>query len=351
MGKYELLQRHLGQIDTDVRITMTFDEVAQWVPGGLPSSAFRNPRWWANEPSSNQVHAEAWVRSGWLVEAVDLDEGTVTFERTIEGLADRTISLDRSELSTAGANGSSTYELLPGLEVNGHSNGTPPGIAPTSIRAMEQLAGLLGGGRVSGLLREVAAELYGADADAADGVAASAGFTPKLLSEAFTLRRHLGRLNDLIHAAAMTMALPHILEPDEVVSQRPWLAANGDPAHAFDLETDRRVADFRLAVWTGKDATRKRALFQGLVHLAALPAERRPELYVAGEAPLDFLRGSRSNAAWALNRGPESTKSLYLERFEDLGMSIRDFTANLAAHVRLIDLGGVLPPMQTALSA
>jgi hypothetical protein len=297
------------------------------------------------------VHAEAWVRSGWLVEAVDLDEGTVTFERTIEGLADRTISLDRSELSTAGANGSSTYELLPGLEVNGHSNGTPPGIAPTSIRAMEQLAGLLGGGRVSGLLREVATELYGADADAADGVAASAGFTPKLLSEAFTLRRHLGRLNDLIHAAAMTMALPHILEPDEVVSQRPWLAANGDPAHAFDLETDRRVADFRLAVWTGKDATRKRALFQGLVHLAALPAERRPELYVAGEAPLDFLRGSRSNAAWALNRGPESTKSLYLERFEDLGMSIRDFTANLAAHVRLIDLGDVLPPMQTALSA
>ncbi len=216
---------------------------------------------------------------------------------------------------------------------------------------MEQLVGLLGGGRVSGLLEEVATELYGADADAAGGVASSAGFTPKLLAEAFTLRRHLGRLNDLIHGAAMTMALPHILEPNEVVAHPPWLAANADPVHTFDLETNRRVADFKLAVWTGKDATRKRALFQGLVHLAALPADQRPELYVAGAAPLDFLRGSGSNAAWALNRGPESTKSLYLVRFQDLGMSIRDFTAGPAAHVRLIDLGDVLPPMQTALSA
>jgi hypothetical protein len=355
MGKYELLQRHLGQIDTDVRITMTFEEVAQWVPGGLPSTAFRNPRWWANEPSSSQVHAEAWVRTGWLVEAVDLDDGTVTFERTIErtidGAADQTVVLDRTGLSAPGANGSSTYELLPGLEVNGHSNGTPPSIAPTSIRAMEQLVGLLGGGRVSGLLSEVATELYGADAEAAGGVATSAGFTPKLLSEAFTLRSHLGQLNDLIHAAAMTMALPHILEPNEVVAQPPWLAANGDRAHTFDLETNRRVADFKLAVWTGKDAARKRALFQGLVHLAALPADQRPELYVAGAAPLDFLRGSGSNAAWALNRGPESTKSLYLVRFQDLGMSIRDFTAGPAAHVKLTDLSDVLPPMQTALSA
>ena len=216
---------------------------------------------------------------------------------------------------------------------------------------MEQLAGFLGGGRVTGLLDELAGELDGADAHAADGAAANAGFTPKLLSEAFAIRRHLGQLNDLIHAAAMTMALPQILEPDEVVAQRPCLAADGDPAYAFDLETDRRVADFRLAVWTGKDLTRKRALFQGLVHLAAQPAERRPELYVAGAAPLRFLQSSRSNAAWALNARPDTTKSLYLQQFGDLGMSIRDFVSGPAAHVKLVDLGHLLPPMQSALSA
>jgi hypothetical protein len=344
MGKYEQLQRHLGQVDSDVRIEMTFQEVAQWVPGGLPPSAFRNPRWWANESNGSQAQALAWLTSGWAVSSVDLSGRTVTFERALSVTRD----------------GVTSYPGMPGASTS-TTNGSAPGaaahddperaIAPTSVRAMEQLAGFLGGGRVTGLLHDLAGELDGADADAASGAAADAGFTPKLLSEAFAVRRHLGRLNDLIHAAAMTMALPQILEADEVVAQRPWLAADGDPAHAFDLETDRRVADFKLAVWTGKDATRKRALVQSLVHLAAQPAERRPELYVAGEAPLRFLHSSMSNAAWALNRGPEATKALYLQRFSDLSLPIKDFVAGPAAHVRLVDISQVLPPVRRAVSA
>jgi hypothetical protein len=343
MGKYEQLQRHLCQVDSDVRIQMTFEEVAQWVPGGLPSTAFRNPRWWANEPASNQAHAQAWIQSGWAVSGVDLDSHTVTFERTPEAAQQEHAGYDA--LLPAAATASNGSGLL---QLNGPS---VPVIGPTNVRAMEQVAGFLGDGRVTGLLNDLAGELDGADADAADGAAASAGFTPELLTEALALRRHLGRLNDLIHAAAMTMALPQLLEDDEVVAQRPWLGADSDPAHAFDLETDRRVADFNLAVWTGKDATRKRALFQGLVHLTAQPSDRRRELYVAGEAPLRFLRTSRSNAAWALNRGPAPTKSLYLERFSDLGMTIREFTEGPAAQVRLVNIGDVLPPVDTGVSA
>lgn len=344
MGKYEQLQRHLGHLDSDLRIRMTFEEVAQWVPGGLPSSAFRNPRWWGNEPTANQAQAQAWIQSGWQVSGVDLDGRTVTFQRTDEAAAGD--AARRAAYGLPGVNGNG-----PDLLGDGAAAPDSAVIAPTSVRAMEQLAGFLGGDRVSGLLDELAAELDGADAEVADEAATSLGLTPKLLSEAFAVRRHLGRLNDLIHATAMTMALPQILEPDEVVAQRPHLAADSSATYAFDLETDRRVADFRLAVWTGKDLTRKHALFQGLVHLAAQPPERRPELYVAGAAPLRFLRTSRSNAAWALNRGPEATKALYRKEFGDLGMTIRDFTEGPAAHVTLVDLGRLLPPMQSALSA
>jgi hypothetical protein len=343
MGKYEQLQRHLGQVDSNVRIRMTFEEVAQWVPGGLPSTAFHNPRWWANEPSSNHSQAQAWIQSGWAVSGVDLDNSSVTFERTLEAAQQE--QAGHGGLLLADATASNGSGLL-------HLNGpSVPVIAPTNVRAMEQVAGFLGDGRVTGLLNDLAGELDGADADAADGTATNAGFTPKLLTEALALRGHFGRLNDLIHAAAMTMALPQLLEDDEVVAQRPWLAADRDPAHAFDLETDRRVADFNLAVWTGKDAPRKRALFQGLVHLTAQPSDRRRELYVAGEAPLRFLRSSRSSVAWALNRGPAATKSLYLERFSDLGMTIREFTEGPAAQVRLVNIGDVLPPANTGRSA
>src|SRR5690242_15775997 len=83
MGKYEQLQRHLGQVEGDARINMTFQEVAQWVPGGLPSSAFRNARWWANETNGSQAQAMAWLKSGWTVSSVDLSDRRVTFERAL----------------------------------------------------------------------------------------------------------------------------------------------------------------------------------------------------------------------------------------------------------------------------
>ena len=162
MGKYEQLRQHLREVDSEARIEMSFEEVAQWVPGGLPSSAFRNPRWWTNEPSGS--HAQAWIESGWAVAAVDLTDRSVTFERAFEGTR----------------NGHASYDRLPFEPITGPVGPpvTEPAIGQTSVDAMEQLAGFLGSGRVSGLLHHLAGELDGADAASADGAAAEVGFTP-----------------------------------------------------------------------------------------------------------------------------------------------------------------------------
>jgi hypothetical protein len=198
------------------------------------------------------------------------------------------------------------------------------------------------------LVGELENELEGANADTALAAATDAGVTPRLLSEALMVRRHLGRLNDLIHATAIALALPRILEEGESVVSRPALETTGDRANGFDLVTDRRVADFQVGVWTGKDAIRKRMVFQDLVHLAAQHSGRRAELYVAGQAPLEFLRESRSPVSWALNFGPAPTRRLFVERFGDTNLPIQMFTRVAAAHVRIIDLTEVLPQVQTA---
>jgi len=70
-------------------------------------------------------------------------------------------------------------------------------------------------------------------------------------------------------------------------------------------------------------------VFKDLVHLAADESGRRSELSVVGHAPIDFLRRSRSNAAWALDRFP-STRRLFIERFGPLEIRIADFTAGPA---------------------
>jgi hypothetical protein len=350
MGKYEQLERHLRQIDSGVRIDMTFDEMNRWVPGGLPPSAFRQATWWANEASRNHVHARAWMRTGWIVTAVDLTKRSVTFERVDAQTDDPQLVIESSNGSQpsngshpAAADAEVTSESGEPAESAGSTEATAPATTP-----MEGLASLLSGGWVTGLVGELESELEGADADTAMAAALDAGVTPRLLSEALMVRRHLGRLNDLIHATAITLALPRILEQGESVVSRPSLETSSDRGNGFDLVTDRRVANFQVGVWTGKDAIRKRMVFQDLVHLAAQHSGRRAELYVAGQAPLEFLRESRSPVSWALNFGPAPTRQLFVERFGDTNLPIQVFTRVAAAHVRIIDLTEVLPQVQTA---
>ena len=59
-----------------------------------------------------------------------------------------------------------------------------------------------------------------------------------LLDAALDVRARLGRINDLIHAAAIVLMLPHILEPGERLVRRPSLAAGNDPTRPFRLRDE-----------------------------------------------------------------------------------------------------------------
>jgi hypothetical protein len=99
---------------------------------------------------------------------------------------------------------------------------------------------------------ELEVALAGCGPEQAAGVADAHGVTGELLRSALAARSALGKLSDLIHAAAIALALPHILEPGETLV-RPSLAAGNTPERLFDVETDRRIAEFKLARWDGSD--------------------------------------------------------------------------------------------------
>jgi hypothetical protein len=104
------------------------------------------------------------------------------------------------------------------------------------------------------------------------------------------------------------------------------------------------VAEFKLSYWAGADAMRKRGVFKDLVHLAADQSGRRAQLFVVGEAPIKFLRESTSPASWGLDGAP-STRAVFQQRFGQLTIRIRDFTAGRGAHVELVDLLPLLPEL------
>ncbi|MFC7615702.1 hypothetical protein ACFQV2_21580 [Actinokineospora soli] len=173
--------------------------------------------------------------------------------------------------------------------------------------------------------------------------------TRDLLKAAMTVRRDVGRVSDVIHAAVIALALPHILDEGEIVDTRPSLGPGNDPSRRFDLRTNQRVAEFKVSVWTGGDVMRKRGLVADLVGLAIhAPHHLRPELWVAGAEPLRFLRTSTSPMGNLLSRASQHLRRAYEERYRDLDLPLRDFLAQHAARVRLFDLAEILPTVAAA---
>lgn len=211
------------------------------------------------------------------------------------------------------------------------------------------LLDFLGTAPVTESIAELEYALEGQQAAAVPDLLVAHGVTPDLLRAGLAARDLFGRVDDLIHTAAIALALPHLLEPDEVL-RRPSLGPGNDATRPYDLETDRRIAEFKFARWMGSDAMRKRQVFKDLVHLAAAPRDgRRAELYVRGPRPAKFLTSTRSTAEWALDRGSKKTREMFATQFGALTTPISEFTLGAGAHVHIIDLEAQLPDLFAAL--
>jgi hypothetical protein len=140
----------------------------------------------------------------------------------------------------------------------------------------------------------------------------------------------------------IVQALPKILEPGERIFRRPSLASGNDPERQFDLETDRRVAEFKAAQWKGGNTMRKRLLVADLVGLVLKHGERRAELYVFGRPPIDFLRTSTSTVEWMLGRSSPNLREAYKQRFGSAALTVSQFTNGPASEVALKDLNEII---------
>ena len=80
VSKYDALARFLDD-DGRPEVHLTFADISDAVPGGLPASAYKYVGWWANESTGRHVQARAWTAAGWRTSPVDLARQTVTFPR------------------------------------------------------------------------------------------------------------------------------------------------------------------------------------------------------------------------------------------------------------------------------
>ncbi len=216
----------------------------------------------------------------------------------------------------------------------------------SAARAFTILSTYLAEHTLTGQIADAEAAFLGADADTTRQIVEEYLFSEDLLDAALEVRTQVGRLNDVIHATSIARALPLFLEPGERISTRPSLAAGNDPSRPFDLETDRRIAEFKISQWKGADTMRKRGVFKDLVHLALDGSGRRAELYVVGPAPERFLCTSAASAEWALNRSGPRIRQRFREAYGDPAvMTVAEFRRGPGARVSIIDLSSLLPSL------
>lgn len=114
------------------------------------------------------------------------------------------------------------------------------------------------------------------------------------LEGAALIKNIAGQINVVIHALGILLCLPQLLAVDERV-QSLSLGA-GNTGKQFDLETDRRVAEFKFISWQGgPEAIRQNSVFKDFFYLAELESPKSRHLYVLGtEHPLKFMTGRRA---------------------------------------------------------
>jgi hypothetical protein len=120
------------------------------------------------------------------------------------------------------------------------------------------------------------------------------GIEAELLNAAGTVKRLAAQIHVIIHALGILLCLPHILEPDERIEYVSLGA--GNTGKAFDLETDRRIAEFKFISWRGgSEAIRQNALFKDFYLMAEHETQKLKFLYVLDtKHPLRFLNGDRA---------------------------------------------------------
>ncbi|WP_368679881.1 hypothetical protein R1X32_00510 (plasmid) [Rhodococcus opacus] len=208
------------------------------------------------------------------------------------------------------------------------------------------LLGFLTTNDLTAHLASAEANLAGAGASGCADVVEQFQFSEDLLDAALAIRQRIGRLNDVVHATVIARCLPLILEPGETITVRPSLGAGNDRSRPFDVETDRRIAEFKVSQWKGSDTMRKRTLFADLVHLALDPTPRRAQMFVVGTRPKKFLASSSATAEWALARSSPHTRTRFHERFGPADrFTIAEFTAAPAAHIEVVDIATLIPTL------
>jgi hypothetical protein len=171
----------------------------------------------------------------------------------------------------------------------------------------------------------------------------SALATQKAISQAAQIKKLAGQINVTIHALGILRCLPFILEDGEVIEYVSLGA--GNTGRKFDLETNKRIAEFKFINWKGgAESIRQNSIFKDFFELSIAKTGKQKILYLLGtEQGLKFFVGGRSlNSVLSKN---EATRFKFRELYGNAYGTVREYYEAHSDSVEILDVSKWLPEL------
>jgi hypothetical protein len=202
------------------------------------------------------------------------------------------------------------------------------------VRILEEFTGP----KLTATLSDVEASICGLTAGACHAFLKNAKVDRQVLAAAAGLKQVAGQINVVIHAIGILRCLPHILEDGETVEYVSLGA--GNTGRLFDLETNKRIAEFKFIHWRGgSESIRQNSIFKDVFNLARHNSDKQKILYTLDtHFPKKFFQSARSIDS-VLSRHAK-LRVLFQEIHGDKFEQVRDW---YDAHGRVVSLVDVSP--------
>ena len=196
---------------------------------------------------------------------------------------------------------------------------------------------------LGGRIADIETRVQGSGAGEAVEAAIDWSLDSSVLDGARLAKRLSAQVDVVLHAAGILHSLPHVLEPDEIV-QSVSLGA-GNTGRAYDLETDRRIAEFKFIAWAGgSESVRQDNLLIDVFHLASADTEKRRVMYLTGiDIPLRWLRNSRRVTRACLRRKSGTPQRFDEQYGPDRFHFVHEYWAAVERIVEIVDLAALVP--------
>ncbi len=166
--------------------------------------------------------------------------------------------------------------------------------------------------------------------------------TNETMAAAAVIKLASAQINTTIHALGILNCLPKMLEKGETIEYVSLGAGNTN--RRFDLETDRRVAEFKFIKWQGgAESIRQNSLFKDFSNLVEYQTKKRRQLCVLGDHhPREFFSRKRALKS-VCGKNPELQK-LIGDKHPDVTL-VREYYQLHSELVEIVDVTNWVPEL------